>query len=212
MTYTIEPAWDYRSEDKERIAHALNDKHQLGEETIGSLVIEVTEAARHYRGLAGHEQARPLPAQVRAQIARLDRAITDFQTSFGSLSEEAQTGLDDFAITLDGHPVTPAILNALRHLTGAASTVGAAADKPAKRGQPAKKARRWFVQQLAQIWARAHDAKWPARSHDWRTGKDYGPFHDFVRASLAPLGGQQEGLDDVIRAVCDMGNNTRAHG
>lgn len=93
---------------------------------------------------------------------------------------------------------------------GAASTLGVAADAPAKKGQRPKKARRWFVLQLAYIWAEAHGGKRPTRRHDWHSGSDYGPFRDFVLSCLMPLDGSPQGLDDVIREVVGMGKNTGA--
>jgi hypothetical protein len=94
------------------------------------------------------------------------RRLLPSQESFGALSEEARTALNNFGIEIDGHPTTPAIHDALRSLAGVASTVGAAADALAKKGHPPKDARRWFVLQLAHIWAEAHGGKWPARRNE----------------------------------------------
>lgn len=211
-TYSIDPAWGYGPDHKKTIAQTLNDQGQLGKKQIAKFLLRVEEAARHYRGLAVYEQTKPLPARVRCEISRLDKAITEFRESFRALSERAGTALDNLGFEIDGRQTTRAVRDALKCLVGVASTIGVAADTPAKKGRPSTSARRWFVLELAYIWSDAHEGKWPIRRHDWESVKDYGPFHDFVRVCLMPLDGNLSGVDDIIRAVCNMGKKAAKRG
>lgn len=211
-TYSIDPTWGYGPDHKNTIAQTLNDQGQLGKKQIDTFLVRVEEAARHYRGLAVHEHTKPLPARVKSEISRLDKAITEFRESFRALSERAGTALDNLGFEIDGRQITLPVRDALRCLVGVASTIGVAADTPAKKGRPSTSARRRFVLKLACIWSDAHEGKWPTRRHDPESVKDYGPFHDFVRVCLMPLDGHHSGADDIIRTVCNMGKKAAKSG
>lgn len=205
LTYMVDSAWSYPEVAQSKIAKALNDTDHLTPKQLGALLNEITYLAQWYRAWTLNEKAHPTSGEIRKQVKNLEQRICDLRHSLANLSAEAHAYLDEWAFEIDGQSVTPMLLEASKVLARSHSTIGAIADKAAKRGSPKKGARLRFIFCLAKIWAAAHDGTWPTRLHDWKTAQDYGPFRDFALACHDPLGFSPAGIDDNIRTVCSMG-------
>ena len=162
------------------------------------------------------ESAPPPPRELRKTFENLSGSYRDLYETLTQLGTAERGLLDD--ASLDFHPVRLArdgrfgmdeAMAALRKVGALIRTAKRRLPK-VKKGPQSDSARWYLVHRLGMIYARSRPRKQgdpefeiPTRRYNDYSGKEYGPFLEFVVAAHEALGfvDPERGVDDVIRSV-----------
>lgn len=167
----------------------------------------ITALAREFLARRNHEQERPKPGVVPAQLKDLAGALVQVQRALAGLNQQTVYAVGVAAAAYD-HTAGATLaqtsfatlcreLAATAHQAQIRVQLAQQAHVPQRHRPRTEGPRYAFVAGLYQLWIRAGNTP-PRRSHNWQTGQDYSAFHTFAAACLRPLGAT-DGLDRVLR-------------
>jgi hypothetical protein len=200
---------EYSADEIVRVREALRSPAG-GEIRETAALLEIREAAEIYQGAPCHSDG-PDAKESEDRMRRVAAAIPTFVEFFTSLKDlddrtaDVVTAWEVGAPRKKGQPAEVPVpwwqIKEIRRLLRSlpldrlADSLEREANRSQPTGRPRKVERKWFVEQLADIWERVHGNP-PPKSHQ------SGPFPRFVVACLEPIAPSEcRGIEEVIREV-----------
>ncbi len=167
---------------------------------------KIEAAADDYRVQLMQRDETPRAAQVNKELRKLSGSLRKVLDTSEDLDDLTIDTVQIWANRLSKGTTLDDVMAWRGELLLLALWLEEAADENSKPGRPRDEERRRFVYCLAEIWEEVH-GEWPKRRHDDVTGRDIGPFYDFVGACDAPFDPTGQGLEGQIKAVIALGKN-----